>query len=1018
MKSFILSGLTAALVLVSVMPGYGQQNYATNVQTEISEDKMLITYDTPTHDGTPYYSIILMITYNGKTIPANSVYGDFGNKIEPGTEKAITWYYTNDFKEDIRKVSVSVFAYKMNEPKVYFEIVSKSNKGFAPCEIRVTNGSSNVNEYKWDFGDPASGINNHSTEKEPVHVFDHGGVYKISLVGRNSVLGLESTSFNSIEIKEYEPTVADFNFETRDSKPPYEVKFTNSSKNADIFSWNFGDTGAGAKNNSSDKSNPSYKYKQAGTYQVKLTVKSSISGFSDQITKEVTIKAPLNPAAGFVFRLSQESAPAIVQFKNTSTNSTSFKWNFGDAGSGSLNTSDETDPAHTYSKAGKFEVVLTASNPQTGKSNTFTGYVTIQGPPQPPVAGFKIGNNNAIAPVTINFTNTSTNADRYTWDFGDPGSGNKNGSRDISPVHTYENPGRYTVVLNAASSKSNETSQFTDFVTVVEVARTPVASFTIENNNSVVPALVKFKNSSVNASSYSWDFGDSAPGSNTSAESNPSHTYNKAGKYKVTLTVKNSSGAVNTFSDNVVVTEPLLSPVAGFESLFNGQYAPIDVSFTNKSENADVFKWSFGDSQSTSNESSMAEPAHRFDKPGNYTITLEAKNTKSGKLDRAVKEIMIPEKPNTFLKTFGKKNSDEIILSLLSIPNSQYIALINEQNNSTTFVTFDSKGMRFSEKKISGNILDMAIRPNNKGYFLAGIIPPDDITVHLADNMLNPGQPIIVYSNTKDPGFSFSTLYIALSKNNELGIVANLSNGEGESNIWFLKTNSEGNPVDFKGKTFRYVGLKTASQLISSIEGGFALTGSYRDDKNASKEIMLGIVGNDGVGKMHIMRSKQSITGCDLIELPNGNYNLLTARESPDDKNFSEINLKLVNNIIEPLNCEIDLIGKIRTADASKFPPRVLATKDGYVILSHVFNGTDSDLTLYFIDKSGAILLRKEVIKRPGNQFGTCLMQESDGSLIIGGAELMEKDYDALIIRTDPTGKYTDSSGLSGKSEL
>ncbi|NLD49557.1 MAG: hypothetical protein GX660_20605, partial [Clostridiaceae bacterium] len=96
------------------------------------------------------------------------------------------------------------------------------------------------------------------------------------------------------------------------------------------------------------------------------------------------------------------------------------------------------------------------------------------------------------------------------------------------------------------------------------------------------------------------------------------------------------------------------------------------------------------------------------------------------------------------------------------------------------------------------------------------------------------------------------------------------------------------------------------------------------------------------------------------------------------------------------------------TADVIKFPPRLYAVPDGFIILSHVFNGTDSDISLFWMDKSGALLLRKEEFHLPGDQFGTDILRENDGSLIITGAQTTGNDLDAILIKTDPMGKYGD----------
>jgi PKD repeat protein len=76
-------------------------------------------------------------------------------------------------------------------------------------------------------------------------------------------------------------------------------------------------------------------------------------------------------------------------------------------------------------------------------------------PPIPtpkPTAGFTY----AIDGMTVTFTNTSTLADTYSWDFGDGGT-----STEVNPVHTYGANGLYTVTLTAINPNGESTASQT-----------------------------------------------------------------------------------------------------------------------------------------------------------------------------------------------------------------------------------------------------------------------------------------------------------------------------------------------------------------------------------------------------------------------------------------------------------------------------------------------------------------------------------------------------------------------------
>jgi len=80
----------------------------------------------------------------------------------------------------------------------------------------------------------------------------------------------------------------------------------------------------------------------------------------------------------------------------------------------------------------------------------------------------------------------------------------------------------------------------------------PVASFTASPLSGRAPLTVKFTDKSTRSpTSWSWNFGDKS----SSTTQNPKHKYTKAGKYTVTLTVKNAAGSNNKKITNYVTVK-------------------------------------------------------------------------------------------------------------------------------------------------------------------------------------------------------------------------------------------------------------------------------------------------------------------------------------------------------------------------------------------------------------------------------------------------------------------------------
>ncbi|MFA5295812.1 MAG: DUF3344 domain-containing protein, partial [Methanoregulaceae archaeon] len=154
----------------------------------------------------------------------------------------------------------------------------------------------------------------------------------------------------------------------------------------------------------------------------------------------------------------------------------------------------------------------------------------------PPEAAFSSDVTSGTAPLTVTFTDESTNAPTsWLWDFGDGGT-----STGQYPVHEYMSAGTYTVTLTVTNGEGSDEAVRPDYITVNALTGAPEAAFSSDVTSGTVPLTVTFTDESTNApTSWLWDFGDGG----TSTGQYPVHEYMSAGTYTVTLTVTNGEGS-------------------------------------------------------------------------------------------------------------------------------------------------------------------------------------------------------------------------------------------------------------------------------------------------------------------------------------------------------------------------------------------------------------------------------------------------------------------------------------------
>ncbi|MGD1004582.1 MAG: PKD domain-containing protein [Methanoregulaceae archaeon] len=411
--------------------------------------------------------------------------------------------------------------------------VSNAMAGTAPLTVLFIDQSTNAPTlWLWSFGD-----GNTSTIESPSHTYTVAGTYTVTLTATNSAGSNTLTRSGYITVSKLSSTpTAAFVANVTSGTEPLSVQFVDSSTNSPaLWLWSFGDGG------SSTTQNPSHTYTSAGNYTVTLTVTNAAgSNTISQSGYIIVSKVATTPVASFVATETSGPAPLTIQFVDSSTNfPTLWLWSFGDGGS-----STTQNPSHTYTSSGTYTVTLTATNEAGSNTVTQTNYITVN--PSSPIASFTASITNGTAPLTVNFTDTSTNSPTgWSWYFGDGGT-----SINQTETHTYTGIGTYTVELTVYNSVGSNATTVPDYITVTKGPTLPDASFTADVAQGSVPLTVQFTDTSSNSpTSWAWSFGDGI----TSTLQNPSHTYTSAGTYTVVLTATNSIGS-NTDTRNKFIT--------------------------------------------------------------------------------------------------------------------------------------------------------------------------------------------------------------------------------------------------------------------------------------------------------------------------------------------------------------------------------------------------------------------------------------------------------------------------------
>ena len=324
------------------------------------------------------------------------------------------------------------------------------------------------------------------------------------------------------------------------------MRFNGSTDLAGNLTWNwdFGDGtfGTGQVVN--------HSYRQVGTYNVTLKVRSISAACSQLLTDSFSITKAVTINNVFAVDYTHDAAciNQPVQFNDNTVLSvgsiTGRAWDFDDGSP----TSNALNPVHTFTNPGVYNVKLLISTNGVCNADSMTKQVYID--TRPTIIFTPIdGCINQPVQFNDNSVNSTGAVSQWKWFFGD---GDSSVLKD--PLHTYLNYGNYNVQLQVTSAHGCAAAPISKPI-VIETK--PIVAFDIQ-----YPCLDKitlFSSSSSNVFgnivSHTWNFGDGG----SSGLVSPIHQYNTPGNYNVSLTVTTQNGCNTTLVKPTEVVMPFAS---------------------------------------------------------------------------------------------------------------------------------------------------------------------------------------------------------------------------------------------------------------------------------------------------------------------------------------------------------------------------------------------------------------------------------------------------------------------------
>lgn len=392
-------------------------------------------------------------------------------------------------------------------------------------------------------------------------------------------------------------------------------KSTDAEGNALSFEWRFPDE------ETSTEPVVTHRFGEPGPYEVRLRVKddSGQVGAGTEVMVPFVMNAPPTAVAGEDQTVAPGDRVSFAGGESADADGrlTKHAWDFGDGASATGKT-----PRHSYEKPGRYEVALTVTDDSRGPCATGTDTLEVW-VNDAPVAVPTVVDRAAVNEVVSFDAAKSTDADgrftRYAWDFGDGAT-----AEGEQVEHAYAAPGTYVARLTVTDDAGVGNSS-TSTTHEIFVNDRPTARAGDDREVAIAQPFDLDANASTDSDGeivhYAWRFGDGVSAEGPQVR----HEYAAAGRYEVTLTVRDDSRTgSDTHEDTleVVVNAPPVA-AAGPDQRVTQSEVHFDASASEDSDGEIVaYEWSFGDGESGTGKRTR----HVYAAPGTYRVDLRVRD--------------------------------------------------------------------------------------------------------------------------------------------------------------------------------------------------------------------------------------------------------------------------------------------------------------------------------------------------------------------------------------------------------